>query len=736
MSTKSSHAGTGRHHLPIAIAVILGASLLNGCGGGSGGGMVRSSPPPAEPPPAPPPPVATVVNLDGSQATIKSGESLTDVAARSLSVDGGGFWLAGSNSFAEGVVIKDGYVSLDPGLTGTSTLDADATVMGGGEYVIPGGSGLTTPTGEQPGMLFVGYSIASDGSYVPAVLNGDVSLAGGVMFVEGVVNGNISNNGYLFIDSVPERDASDLQGVNGNVAIGSGGWTWLDSTIHGNVENAGILQVHAQDAEISNELLDEYSAAGHARIDGDYAQTASGILEMTFGSDFSVSGTATLAGTLRYYNDDVSQAYLPSNGVDTVLHADAGITGSFDNLEYTESVLLRGALEYLANDVLFHVTQQSAQSVMGAAGADPLTMAGARQVDAAFRVADGLTAQPRSALTSIQRRFLDSAGRLQRLHSVEQAAASFDSLSGQSFASSRSQLLDSFSGYGPSLSQLRQWRQDSMANPAWTTSNMQTTAGGTGLMQGRVSEAGGMTGTSHRLGPQMLVGVAAGNGDAWMDFDRGGGRAHARQSLAMFYGQTWRGPWYAYGEVQGGRGRMDSLRWIELGDGRQHQAVAGFDMNLMRARLEGGFDHALAGGRLTPFAGLRYDAIRSAAFAETGDTGFELVGQAADSRRLDTEVGLRYARDWQLGSGWLRLDAAGARRHVLNADGDTLAAAFSGAPEAVFRIDDARASDASSFDLQLQAGRGAGWSGALRYRWNAGDAVVDRGWWMGFERKL
>jgi uncharacterized protein with beta-barrel porin domain len=422
--------------------------------------------------------------------------------------------------------------------------------------------------------------------------------------------------------------------------------------------------------------------------------------------------------------------------VDTVLHADAGITGSFDSLEYTESVLLRGTLEYLANDVLFHVTQQSAQSAMGAAGADPLTMAGARQVDAAFRVADGLATQPRSALTLTQRRFLDSAGRLQRLHGVEQAAASFDSLSGQSFASSRSQLLDSFNGYGPGSSQLRQWRQDPMANPAWTTSNMQSTAGGTGLMQGRVSEAGGVTGTSLRLGPQALVGVAAGNGDAWMDFDRGGGRAHARQSLAMLYGQAWRGPWYAYGEVQGGSGRMDSWRQIELGDGRQHQAVTGFDMDLMHARLEGGFDHVLAGGRLTPFAGLRYDAIRSAAFAEAGDTGFELAGQAADSRRLDTEVGLRYARDWQWGNGWLRLAAAGARRHVLNADGDALAAAFAGAPEAVFRIDDAQASDASSFDLQLQADRGAWWSGALSYRWSAGDAIVDRGWWMGFERRL
>ena len=84
----------------------------------------------------------------------------------------------------------------------------------------------------------------------------------------------------------------------------------------------------------------------------------------------------------------------------------------------------------------------------------------------------------------------------------------------------------------------------------------------------------------------------------------------------------------------------------------------------------------------------------------------------------------------------LRLEAAAAHRHAQSTDGG-LTAAFTGVPDVTFQIDDAAASTQQSwFDLQLEAGRGAWWSTAFRYRWSAVDALLDRGWWLEFERKL
>jgi hypothetical protein len=148
MKPKPGNAGIGRHHLAIAIAVALGVASLAGCGGGSGGGMVRSSSPPPAPPPAASPPAATLVNLDGSQRMLNNGESLTDITAKSLTVEGNGLLtLAGTDSFSQGLAIKNGEV----GLTGSSILNADVTVMGAGEGAVAHGKGLSTPGGPTVG---------------------------------------------------------------------------------------------------------------------------------------------------------------------------------------------------------------------------------------------------------------------------------------------------------------------------------------------------------------------------------------------------------------------------------------------------------------------------------------------------------------------------------------------------------------------------------------------------------
>ena len=726
--------------LPLALGVAC-ATMLAGCGGG--GGNLRSDPPtvgpttqpPPTPPPSPPATLAVMVNTDGSQTKFINGQSIRDATATSLTVNGaGGISLNGTNGFSQGLAVQDGTAALDPSATGSSVLDADVVVTGAGDNILPDPSGYyLRPPGSSTSDLFVGFATAADGSYVPAVVNGNVTLTGGAVLVHGIINGNISNNGYLFLFHVPGRDESQLVAVDGDIDNGTDGWMWLDSSVRGDIRNAGILEVHREDSHIVNAFSDDYPTGGHARIDGDYVQTATGILQMTFGSDLRVSGTATLAGTLGFYNDDTTETYLPANGVDTVLHADGGITGRFASLVFQPSVLLRGTLEYLANDVLFHATETAAGATMQAAGADALTLAGAANVDRAFRAADALAAQPRTSLTATQQQFLRSAGSIQHARTLTQATASFDSLSGQAYASTRSGLLDRFDN-GPGLQALRDRRELPSAEATWfTTGDRDSTL--QGLSQGSVSESATMGGIGRRIGTHALIGAAVGEGAAWMGFDRNGGQSRSRLMSAMLYGYGWHGPWYGYGALQGGRGWMALQHPIDLGDRRQHRADADVRVSQLRARVEGGADIIIGDGRLTPFAGVQHDAVHSGAFVESGDTGFELAGQAATSQRTSAELGLRYARDWRLDDGRLRLDIAGARRHALGLGGEALVAAFTGAPDVMFRIDGTQASrEATWLDLQLSATRGDAWTGALRYRWDSNGLASDRGWWLGFGR--
>ena len=79
--------------------------------------------------------------------------------------------------------------------------------------------------------------------------------------------------------------------------------------------------------------------------------------------------------------------------------------------------------------------------------------------------------------------------------------------------------------------------------------------------------------------------------------------------------------------------------------------------------------------------------MRGDAFTETGDTGFELIGQASRHLRGGGDIGARYTRDWQWRGGdrWMRMDLAARYRHLF-AVSDDLQAAFAGTPELMFDI--------------------------------------------------
>ncbi|GAB3750412.1 autotransporter outer membrane beta-barrel domain-containing protein [Lysobacter olei] len=621
---------------------------------------------------------------------------------------------------------------------------------------LPAGSGLDLGLGTSPGdrYVFGGGTAVTGGGYLRVsafnALVSNVTVDGfSSLFVDGNIEGNILvqptftpdlDNGLFIQPGSTVRGSLDNAGLaalygqlTGNVT--NNGELYFAGRVNGDVANSGRMVV------TGFPVLD--SAFG--TIDGNFSQTSGGTLAFQLAPNdpafqagpLQITGQAQLGGTLELsvYTDSFGPYPLPAAGSKHIIHANGGVFGQF--AQWTSpGLFLEGSVRYASNDVWFDLIRISMQAVMAANASTPQILASAANLDRAFDTADAYAQAAPDTLNTAQRQLLASAGSVLRIDDVAQATRTLDSLSGQSFTDIHDGLLDSFAQFGPQWSQRQQWRDGPETRHAWMA--MATPSGATGnpgMMQDGRSETGVMSGVTYPLGPQWLVGVAMGRGDAWMAHERDG-RTRAVESLGMLYGHAWRGPWHAYAEVRGSRGQVDTWRHIDLGDRRAHPAAARFDMVHVRARLEGGFDQAVGDGQLTPFAALQHDTVHSGAFTEMGDTGLELLGQSASSRRTSAELGLRYLRDWKGTTGWLRLAASAAHRHALRADGG-VTAAFTGAPDVMFRINDAsRALDRSWFDLQLDAGRGAWWSTYLRYRWSVDDVETHRGWWLGIERKL
>lgn len=112
----------------------------------------------------------------------------------------------------------------------------------------------------------------------------------------------------------------------------------------------------------------------------------------------------------------------------------------------------------------------------------------------------------------------------------------------------------------------------------------------------------------------------------------------------------------------------------------------------------------LGGGRLQPLASLDYSRIDGEAFAELGDTGLELVGEASRRSRLAAALGARYSRHWR--RLWLELEA---QRHQALQAAAPVHAGFRAAPAVRLRLPDLQPRGGATLGLRL--------GGPLEHRW-------------------
>lgn len=529
-----------------------------------------------------------------------------------------------------------------------------------------------------------------------------------------------------FINAGTVHAVGDLRS---NVTIQPGAELVGYVALIGNIQNAGTLSVA---------ICSPWDYGCTLQINGNYTQAADGKLRVQLGSGMPwqvvVDGTATLSGgTLEFFVDPGGGYIGTAPYREGILVTEAGLTGTFDRWT-SPGLFLEGNLVYSPGSVVFDVTRVPVASAMQAQGVgDPVLLGTAARIDGAFNAADPLARTPRASLPLAQQQFFDSAASLQRIRDAGQAIHMLDSLSGEAHVLGNGLLLDEA---GPSSSMRA--RLDALQRGgqpgAWAGADRQDGGlRGAFAEGGHYSGVGLMAGHDLRVGRQWSAGTAVGQSLGYLQFDRGGGWAQIQSTPLELAFTRHAGPVYTQFSAGYRSSRLTVDRPLDVADGESHWAHSRRQAHTTHLRAEVGRNGWARDARWMPFAALGHDRVRSDAFVEQGNTGFELAVLPGTQWRTYADVGVRYLRQgqWRQG-GWWQLDVSGHRRTVLDASPGTLQAAFTGMPAATFLLgDDAIGRDQSVMTLRWAGSGGAHWWWYAQYRDVSGGPLPSRGGELG-----
>jgi len=554
-------------------------------------------------------------------------------------------------------------------------------------------------------------------------------------------DGSLTKTGAGALVLFSSRFDGGIDVLQGELVVSS---VFADITVHQDAK----LQMWDDivgDVHVDGEIEPAYDGGGwygdyydffDGDIFGNYSQSSTGTMKVKLGIEndavatplLSVTGTATLAGTLDIYDGTTYVSSLTTGYLEWILHAYGGVIGTFDTVRLPTTLFVTGDVHYTPNDVYFLATRISTSAAMANAGVgDAMTLSSATHVDDAFALADDFSLLPHAQLDIAQQRFLASAAAIQRIGDYAQAEKTFDSLSGQAHASAQDMLLDQATP-PPELHARLDRLRPGIAG-AW--SQHYRSAAGT---LGDASSGADIAGYDQWLGERLLFGGSVQRGQLQASFDRENARARSPGQVASAY-LHYRGDDGMYLTALAGAGRMrlGMDRTLDLADAGRHVAHSERVFDTALLRVEAGRRVPLGEGRLTPFAALDHASLHGDGFIESGNTGFELQASPLRQRRTSAEAGARYARLWRADGGerWMQFDLSGRYRRQLAVDGDPLRAAFVGAPQSVFDIDDPSRPDGYgllTFNLRGGSGR-ATWF--LDYDRRFGGSQADA-WWAGW----
>ncbi len=561
--------------------------------------------------------------------------------------------IAGTLNLGGGSNIDVSYANL-PSVTGTvngTGPDTTLNITGSGEASLPGAfndiANLRVDAGTlsvDSGMsvTFAGGSTIGGNLVVNGNLGGPVTVnAGGGLVGGGSIGGPVTMNGTL----APGGIAGATGAAGGTGAPGS-------------VLSVGGLALGAD----SSTLIRANVAGASDRL--------------------QVNGVASLAGQL---------VALPSAGTYatttnyTIVNASGGITGAYATITQSTLPFLDASVKQQGNQLILTLTQ--AGSGQGTGGTP-------------FNQFAGLDGNQRRMATVLQAIATSGGNPLPTLLgnarglTAGQVSRSFDSLTGETYASAANAELNGQSQYQNTvfdrLGLARDTGEQGMAAWAQPYTSSSNFDGSTDIAHAHYRINGLIVGADASLTPDLRVGVHANLANSRTDVDQRSDHADVDQAAigvhALYFNQQ---QWWVEGLASYGWQHADSARRIEVGQ-FDPQATGRYDGKATNAALEGGYRFQLGQGlHLEPFVGAYYTKVKYDAFTERNADDADLRVGNNSASSMQYGAGVRLIGDAGMGANgtpWFHPVVMLRYLHNTRDDATTVNNAFAGVPADTFTV--------------------------------------------------
>ncbi len=377
-------------------------------------------------------------------------------------------------------------------------------------------------------------------------------------------------------------------------------------------------------------------------IEGDYVHRDDARLALVVGyGGLEVRGTATIEG------GDVQVAGLRQGYIaqarEEVLSAAGGLSGRFDRLGTATGVFLDASLVYGGDDVWLDVRRLDVSATAASMGVEAAGLGAARRIESAFTLIDGGTGLAASP------DFARLAGDFQRSASVEAAAASLRSLSGEVHGAAMAATFDALDMGRRTLSgRLDQLATGERRAGGWMESmGAPAAAVGSG---GGAQLGGWMAGQDLHLQGNLVAGLAVAESRGDSRFEGLADRSRERQAQVQAYLGVPGEHGYLAGQLGSGQWQRQTDRQLLVGNAA-HAVHADYDGNFSSAAMEAGWRFGGNGATLVPYVGIEHARVSSDGFHEQGGSGLGLRTAALDASRSQAMAGLRAFHDlgrWRL----------------------------------------------------------------------------------------
>jgi uncharacterized protein with beta-barrel porin domain len=545
--------------------------------------------------------------------------------------------------------------------------------------------------------------------------------------------------------------------VNSTMTVDAGGTLGGTGTVGTTIINGGTL------------------APGSAAGSAFGPLTVQGNLSFTAASTYMIqvspanAGSTNVTGTATFGGATVNAVFLPGSYVNrqyTIVHANGGVSGTFNPTVISNMANIQSTLTYDANDAFLNIKLVFIPPPSGSLNVNQQNVANALinffnatgSIPAVFAALGpgGLTQASGEVATGTQQTTFDAMNLFMGLLTDPFIAGRGDPVTPSSGAPGFAEE-DSASAYAAKDKPRSNSERDAYAAiyrkappmvDSWTQrwsvwaagyGGSQTTDGNTVLGSNTVTSriAGTAVGADYRFSPYTLAGFALAGGGTNFSIANalGTGRSDLFQAGAFIRHTV--GPAYVSAALAYGWQDITTDRTVTIAG--VDQLRARFNANAFSGRAEAGYRFATPWMGITPYAAAQFTTFDLPAYAERAIAGantFALSYAAKDVTASRSELGIRTDKSWAMPNSIFTLRGRFAWAHDFNTDRN-IAATFQTLPGASFVVNGAMpAHDAALTTASAELKWLNGWSAAATFegefsnvtRSYAGKGVVRYAW--------